>query len=83
MSASFPQTLETEPVRTWINILAALTSIPPYAPLTLLIQTFLFPPRSNIVHYQTFVLTVVPLGDILGDSYLTIDVGVAGLAAEK
>lgn len=73
----------TNPGRTRLNILAAFTPIPPNVPLTFAIQTLLFPPRTNLAHYQSFVFAVVPLGDILGNRDLVSDARAAVAAAEE
>lgn len=71
------------PGRTRVNILAALTPIPPNVPLTFPIQSLLFPPRTNLAHYQSLVVAVVPLGDILRESDLVSDARAAVVAAEE
>ena len=67
ISATFIHSSKTNPGRTWVNILAALTPIPPNVPLALPIQALLFPPRTNLTRYQTLVVAVVPLGDIFAE----------------
>lgn len=67
----------------WVNLLAALTPIPPNVPLALPIQAFLFPPSTNLAHDQTLIVAVVPLGDILGERDLASDFRVAVAAAEQ
>lgn len=69
--------------KTRVNILAALTPIPPNVPLTFPIQALLFPPRTNLAHYQSLVVAVVPLGDILGESNLVSEARAAVVAAEE
>lgn len=73
------------PGRTTVNILATLTPISPNVPLTLPIQALLFPPCTNLAHYQSLVVAVVPLGDILGERDFVSDArdAVAAAAEEK
>ncbi len=66
-----------------MNILAALTPIPPNVPLTLLIQALLFPPRTDLAHHQSLVVAVVPLGDILSERDFVSDARVAVTAVEE
>lgn len=73
----------TNPGRTQVNILAAFTPIPPNVPLIFAIQALLFPPGTNLAHYQSLVFAVVPLGDILGEGDLVSDARAAVAAAEE
>lgn len=73
----------TDPGRTRVNILAAFTPIHPNVPLMFAIQTLLFPPRTNLAHYQSLIFAVVPLGDILSERDLVSDARAVVAAAEE
>lgn len=48
-----------------------------------MIQTFLFPPRTDLAHHQSLVVAVVPLGDILGERDLVSDARAVVTALEE